>query len=126
MKKILIIEDDKDLSDALKTKFVSEGYDVEIAANSELGLKSVIQAKPDLIFLDIMTHSLHAATFLQRLRELADTKNDSHVIVLTNVDNEIIRQKLEAFNIDGYMIKASTTLEELSKKTKDVLFEISI
>ena len=126
MKKILIIEDDHDLSDALKTKFESEGYEVEVAANSELGLKSVIAAKPDLIFLDIMTHSLHAATFLQRLRELPDSKNDSHVIVLTNVDNEIIRQKLAAYNIDGYMIKASTTLEELSKKTKDILFEITI
>jgi DNA-binding response OmpR family regulator len=122
MKKILIIEDDLNLSDALKTKFVSEGYEVEVANNSELGLKSVIHTKPDLIFLDIMTHSLHAATFLQRLRELPTPKNDSKVIVLTNVDNEIIREKLEAFGIEAYMIKASTSLETLSEKTKEVLF----
>lgn len=123
MKKILIIEDDRDLSDALKTKFVSEGYEVEIAANSELGLKAVTVSKPDLIFLDIMTHSLHAATFMELLRELPDGKNDSKVIVLTNVDNEIIRKKLEAFNIEAYMIKASTSLEKLATKTKEVLFE---
>jgi|CXWL01.1.fsa_nt_gi DNA-binding response OmpR family regulator len=126
MKKILIIEDDHDLSDALRTKFVAEGYEVEVTDNSELGLKSVIAAKPDLIFLDIMTHSLHAATFLQRLRDLPESKNDSKVIVLTNVDNEIIRQKLEAFHIEAYMIKASTTLEELALKTKEALFGITI
>ena len=126
MKKILIIEDDHDLSDALRTKFSSEGYEVEVTDNSELGLKSVIKTKPDLIFLDIMTHSLHAATFLQRMRELPEGKNDSKVIVLTNVDNEIIRQKLEAFHIEAYMIKASTTLEELSVKTKEALFGITI
>lgn len=126
MKKILIIEDDHDLSDALKTKFSSEGYAVEVCDNSELGLKSVTTEKPDLIFLDIMTHSLHAATFMQRMRELPDTKNDSKVIVLTNVDNEMIRQKLEAFTIEAYMIKASTTLEELSNKTKEVLFGTTI
>lgn len=126
MKKILIIEDDHDLSDALKTKFVSEGYEVEVTDNSELGLKSVIKSKPDLIFLDIMTHSLHAATFLQRMRDLPESKNDSKVIVLTNVDNEIIRQKLEAFHIEAYMIKASTTLEELALKTKEALFGTTI
>jgi len=126
MKKILIIEDDFDLSEALKTKFVSEGYEVKVSENSELGLKSIIEDKPDLVFLDIMTHSLHAATFLQRLRELPEGKNDSKVIVLTNVDNEIIRQKLEAFDIEAYMIKASTTLEVLSNKAKGVLFGTTI
>ncbi len=122
MKKILIIEDDHDLSDALKTKFESEAYEVEVAANSELGLRAVEKSKPDLIFLDIMTHSLHAATFMERMRQLPDTKNDSKVIVLTNVDNEIIRKKLEEYTIEAYMIKAATSLETLSNKAKEVLF----
>lgn len=126
MKKILIIEDDYDLSEALKTKFVSEGYEVRISENSELGLISIVEDKPDLVFLDIMTHSLHAATFLQRLRELPDSQNDSKVIVLTNVDNEIIRQKLEEYKIEAYLIKASTTLETLATKAKEALFPITI
>ncbi len=126
MKKILIIEDDFDLSEALKTKFTVEGYEVRVSENSEIGLRSIIDDKPDLIFLDIMTHSLHAATFLQRLRELPEGKNDSKVIVLTNVDNDIIRQKLEVFGIEAYMIKASTTLEVLANKAKDSLFGTTI
>jgi DNA-binding response OmpR family regulator len=123
MKRILIIEDEEDLREALHTKLAAEGYRVETAETSELGLKSIIENKPDLILLDVLTHSIHAAAFLQRLRDLPPGKNDSKVIVLTNLDNDITRKKVMEYNVEDYLVKAKISLEEIAKKVKKLLPE---
>lgn len=121
MKRILIIEDEMDLREALQTKLVHEGYRVDTAETAELGLKAVLCAKPDLIFLDVMTHSLHASAFLERLRSLPEGSNDSKVIVLTNLDNEVTRQKVMVFGIEDYLVKAKVSLEEIAQRAKEIL-----
>ena len=121
MSKILIIEDEVDLREALQTKFTGDGYEVTAVETSELGLQSIIENKPDIILLDVMTHSLHASAFLQRLRQLPDGKNDCKVIVLTNLDNEITRKKVMEYGIEAFLVKASTSLEQISAKVKEIL-----
>lgn len=122
-KHILIIEDDTDMREALRDVFDREGYAVIAVENSELGLREVVKKKPDLILLDVMTHSLHASAFLERLRQLPPGKNDSKVIVLTNMDNEITRKKVTEYNVEDFMIKVSSSLESIVKRAKDILHE---
>ena len=121
MKRILVIEDEQDLREALQTKLTADGYIVETVETSEQGLQSVLDEKPDLILLDVMTHSLHAETFLKRLRDLPEGKNDSKVIILTNLDNDITRDKVMKYTVDGYYVKAETPLTTISEKTREVL-----
>lgn len=120
MQSILIIEDDLDTQLALKTGLQHAGYSVRSADNSELGLKAVVEEKPDLIILDVFTNSLHGAAFLQRLRELPDDKNDSKVIILTNLDNAITREKVERFHVDAFLVKSSTSIDEIISRIRDL------
>lgn len=121
MKKILVIEDENDLCEAIQTRLVAEGYSVTTAGTSEEGLMLVTENKPDLILLDLMTHSMHGSVFMQRLRQLPPGKNDSKVIVFTNLDNDISRDKVLPHDIVDYLVKAKISLDEVAKKVSDAL-----
>ncbi len=119
MKKILIIEDEVDLREALQTQLIHDGYFVKTAETSQEGLQLVIDDVPDLILLDVMTHSMHAAVFLERLRNLPNGKSIK-VIVLTNLDNDITREKVQSFGIEEYLVKSETPLSNISELVKKV------
>ncbi len=67
-----------------------------------------------------MTHSIHAASFLERLRHLPEGQNDSKVLVLTNLDNDITRQKVQQYNIDAYLVKAEVSLDQIAAHVRRV------
>ena len=54
METVLIIEDDPTMLIGLKDNFEFKGYKVLTAADGEKGLNAALNAKPDLILLDIM------------------------------------------------------------------------
>lgn len=54
MPKILIIDDDPDMVEAMKIVLESRGYTVSIASTGEEGLRKVRKDKPELIILDVM------------------------------------------------------------------------
>lgn len=121
MKNILIIDDEQDLREAVQARLISEGYMVKTTENTEQGLRMVTENKPDLILLDMLTHSIHGALFLQRLRQLPEGQNDSKVVILTNLDNDITRDKVEPFGIEDYLVKAETSLDQIATKVATIL-----
>lgn len=54
MSKILIIDDDPDIVEAMKVVLESRNYQVRIAKTGEEGLREVKRVKPELIILDVM------------------------------------------------------------------------
>jgi DNA-binding response OmpR family regulator len=56
-RKILIIEDDEDIVNAMRIVLEAHGFQVSWAENGKLGLKMVKREKPDLIILDVMMES---------------------------------------------------------------------
>lgn len=58
MPRILIIDDDLDLVEAMKVILESRKYQVEAAGNGEEGLKKAKESKPDLVILDVMMESM--------------------------------------------------------------------
>ena len=54
METVLIIEDDSTMLRGLKDNFAYAGYNVLTAADGEIGLNAALDARPDLIILDIM------------------------------------------------------------------------
>ena len=53
-KKILIIEDEKTISDIIQFNLTKEGFEVETAYDGKDGLEKALNGKPDLILLDLM------------------------------------------------------------------------
>jgi DNA-binding response OmpR family regulator len=88
MKKILIVDDDKDLREVMKTVLAKQ-YMVKEAGSAKEGLAAAIKFQPDAILLDVMMETLGAGFDLAR--ELKTSKKTKHakILMITNVDKEM-------------------------------------
>jgi two-component system, OmpR family, KDP operon response regulator KdpE len=88
-KKVLIIDDDPDLSYILSLTFAREGMQPILAENGRAGLRAFRSLQPDLVILDIMMPEMDGWEVCRRIRSLADTP----IIMLTTLsrDRDVIR-----------------------------------
>jgi len=104
-KKILVIEDDKDIRDTIVYILEEEAYEVIPSEDSKI-LKSIDSKKPDLILLDNwLTDWKSDANGQQLSKELKSNAATSHipVIIISAVSN--IKEIAEAGQADGYLRK---------------------
>jgi CheY-like chemotaxis protein len=69
MRKILLVDDDTDLAELIKTKLASEGYQVEVAHSGEGAFELAKQVKPDILILDIMLPGVTGYHVCRRIRK---------------------------------------------------------
>ena len=119
-KKILIVDDDVDLSDTLINRFDQEGYVSIGTGNGEEGLSAAITEKPNLILTDIIMPKIQGIEMLKKLKESDKTKNIP-VIVFSSLSDPIkIKEAIEA-GADEYFIKCDVGIEEIIQKVKELL-----
>jgi two-component system alkaline phosphatase synthesis response regulator PhoP len=87
-KKILLVDDDVDFLEAVKTMVEADGFCVETAENAEDGLEKAKGGKPDLIVLDVMMPGMDGWEACQVLKDTAETK-DIPIIMLTAVASNV-------------------------------------
>ncbi len=120
MSKILIVEDEKLLSDSLVSRLVKEDFEVITASDGKEGLSKTKSEKPDLILLDLIMPIMDGATMLKLLRQDEATK-DTPVIALTNLADENKMEEVMQSGGTDYLIKSDYSLEDLVKKIKERL-----
>ncbi|WDF54722.1 response regulator [Mucilaginibacter sp. KACC 22063] len=116
-KKILVIEDDKDIRDTISYALQQDGYEVISSENAKI-LKSIKDIEPSLILLDNwLTDWKSDANGQQLSKELKTNPSTSHipVIMISAVSN--IKEIAEAGLADGY-IKKPFDLADLSSIVK--------
>ena len=69
MRKILLIEDDRDINESNKTALELEGYEVCTALSMQAGVNLCETFRPDLILLDIILPDANALDWCRRLKE---------------------------------------------------------
>jgi DNA-binding response OmpR family regulator len=112
METVLIIEDDSTMLRGLKDNFAYAGYNVLIAADGEKGLNAALDAKPDLIILDIMLPKINGYEICRLIRK---EKLDMPIIMLTAKGEEsdiILGLNLGA---DDYVTKPFSIKELLAR-----------
>ncbi len=112
METILIIEDDSTMLRGLTDNFEYAGYNVITAADGEAGLNAVLDAKPDLIILDIMLPKINGYEICRLIRK---EKLDIPIIMLTAKGEEsdiILGLNLGA---DDYVTKPFSIKELLAR-----------
>lgn len=115
--KILIVDDDRDLREALQTGFSNAGFATITAGDGASGLKTALAEKPDLILLDITMPIMNGHEMLHELRK--DTwGKDVPVILLTNSDDPANITRGFGLKGDAYFIKSNLSLESIIKKVK--------
>jgi two-component system, OmpR family, phosphate regulon response regulator PhoB len=104
-KKVLLIEDDKDIRDTIVLALKEDGFDVVASEDAKI-LKSVSDIAPDLILLDNwLTDWKSDANGQQISKELKTQAATSHipVVIVSAVSN--IKEVAEAGMADGYLRK---------------------
>jgi CheY-like chemotaxis protein len=69
MKKIMIVEDNKDLQDIYRHSFEKFGYKVIVKGDGLEGVESVAEVMPDVILLDLMMPGMDGFGFLKKMKE---------------------------------------------------------
>lgn len=100
--KILIIEDEYNLADAISSMLKSQKYDVVIKTDGKDGLEEALTNIYDLIILDVMLPSING---FEVLKELRKEKINSKIIMLTALNS--IEDKMHGFELgaDDYLTK---------------------
>jgi DNA-binding response OmpR family regulator len=112
METVLIIEDDPTMLRGLKDNFEFKGYKVITAADGEKGLEAALNARPDLILLDIMLPKVNGYEICRLIRE---QKLEMPIIMLTAKGEEsdiILGLNLGA---DDYVTKPFSIKELLAR-----------
>jgi CheY-like chemotaxis protein len=80
-KKILVIDDDLNVSDYLASLFQDNGYQVCVAGNVKEGIKQAKDQHPDLITLDIEMPGEWGPRFYRQLSQEPDLKNIPVIVI---------------------------------------------
>ncbi len=104
MKKILIVEDDPDITRALTIRLKAAGYAVYTAADGLRGVSVAAQEKPDLMVLDISMPAGDGFTVAERVRELPDVPYVP-TIFLTASKRPEYRQRAEELGAVAFLEK---------------------
>lgn len=72
MKKVLVVDDEKPISDIVKFNLAKEGYDVYTAYDGEEALEKVAEVEPDLILLDLMLPKMDGLEVAREVRKTYD------------------------------------------------------
>ena len=119
-KKILIIEDENAIADAMQTGLIESGYEAEVAYDGEEGLKKAKELKPNLILLDLLLPKKDGMTVLRELREDGVTAKIPVLILSQLSDTDKISEGV-TLGVVGYLVKVDFSLAEVVKKIKEVL-----
>ena len=127
MEIVLIIEDDPTMLRGLKDNFEFKGYKVLTASDGEKGLESALNAKPDLILLDIMLPKINGYEICRLIRE---TKLRMPIIMLTAKGEEsdiVLGLNLGAddyvtkpFSIKELLARSAAFLRRAKKEVQDI------
>ncbi len=100
--RILIVEDEPDLLDALKKQLQSSGYSVDSCGNGLEAEDYLKMATYDAVVLDIMLPGIDGLTLLKKMRAEGNT---THVLLLTALDS--IENKVNGLDAgaDDYLVK---------------------
>jgi len=119
-KKILIVEDESSLQNAMKEFLLAEGFEAVCASDGEVAIKMAKGEIPDLILLDIVLPKKDGFEVLAELK--SDTKMEKiPIILLTNLESAEDVDKAFALGVSTYLVKSNYKLEEIVEKIKETL-----
>jgi len=96
--RVLVVDDDPEIVDAVGEALQDDGYLVETATDGATALKRVLEAPPDLIVLDVRMPNLNGWEFCEIIRRQSHTR-DVPVLFLTACSE--VRDQITAMQVGG-------------------------
>lgn len=108
--KVLIVDDDPDILDALTAILESQGYQVITARDGVEGLANLKAERPSLMILDLLMPKMDGFAVCKELQDPRWAKYRVPILILTSVREEASRRRYEletglALDVDDYLEK---------------------
>lgn len=110
-KKILIVDDEKTISDIIKFNLTKEGYEVDTAYDGEEAVKKVDEFNPDLMILDLMLPKKDGLEVAREVRQ----SHDLSIIMVTAKAAEIDKVLGLEMGADDYVTKPFSNRELVAR-----------
>ncbi len=111
MARILVVEDEETLAEAISFLLSKEGFDVAVAATGPEAIESFDKSGADLILLDLMLPGLSGTEVCRQIR----TKSSVPIIMLTAKDSEIDKVVGLELGADDYVTKPYSSRELIAR-----------
>lgn len=113
---ILIVEDEKNISDILKFNLEKESYDISQRFDGKEGLDFALKNEVDLILLDIMLPSMDGFEICKQIRKVKNTP----IIMLTAKEEEVDKVLGLELGADDYITKPFSVREVVARVKANV------
>ena len=110
-KKVLIVEDEKAISDIIMFNLKREGYEVMQALTGTDGLNMALSENPDIVLLDIMLPEMDGFQVLEKIREVSEVP----VIMVTAREEEMDKVLGLETGADDYVTKPFSMVELIAR-----------
>ena len=110
-KKILVVDDEKNIVDIVAFNLHKEGYEVVVARDGESGLEAFLKEEPDLVILDLMMPKMDGFETCKKIRE----KSQVPIIMLTARAEEVDKVLGLELGADDYVTKPFGVRELLAR-----------
>ncbi len=110
-KRVLVVEDDAAIQDALEYNLAREGYAVESVGDGVAALAAIRKKEPDLVVLDLMLPEMDGFDVTRTLRQ----ESNVPILMLTARDDEIDRVLGLELGADDYLTKPFSMRELLAR-----------
>ncbi len=112
-RKVLLIEDEPNISEAIRFLLTREGWQVDTHAEGTDAVKVILAARPDLVILDVMLPGKSGMDVLRDLRE-HDEMTKLPVLMLTARGQSRDREMAEQAGVSRFMTKPFSNTEVLT------------
>ena len=111
MKKVLVVDDDKNICELLKLYLNKEGFETYFAYDGSQAVTSAKENEPDIIILDVMMPVINGWEACKLIRQFSDVP----IIMLTALDTT--ENKVQGLNIgaDDYIVKPFEPVEVIAR-----------
>lgn len=110
-KKVLIVDDEKNIVDILKFNLKKEGFETIEAYDGEQGLEMALNENPDLIILDVMLPKMDGFEVCRKVRQSSSVP----ILMLTAKEEEVDKVLGLELGADDYITKPFSTRELMAR-----------
>jgi DNA-binding response OmpR family regulator len=114
--RILLIEDDIEISEMVKNYLSKEGFNITTALDGEIGISKFLKASYDLVLLDLMMPKLDGMEVMRIVRE----KSAVPILIMSAKDSDVDKAIGLGLGADDYIAKPFSMVE-LSARVKAVI-----
>ncbi len=120
-KKILVVEDDQFLREFYQELLQAEGYNVDVAADGEIGSQKCLMGGYNLILLDILLPKKDGMQILKEIKFQPPKSANGAIVILTNLGQDIIIKQCFDLGADGFLIKSALNPDQVLTEIKNYL-----